>query len=171
MVVGIDYQLVSTGSGANRTHRLSFTFTNPGNDVPIQERFDQMALEIRRAIRNHFRRNDDAREYENPYLIEFQPRSETGSGSNRQRMARNAVRITGEWLMSTYESILHSQDGVGLDGLTVLYLFLFFKTFQDSCSSYWSIDASSTRITRWSKKSGNVTYSKTFNSEGIGRSL
>lgn len=130
MVVGIDYQLVSTGSGANRTHRLSFTFTNPGNDVPIQERFDQMALEIRRAIRNHFRRNDDTREYENPYLIEFQPRSETGSGSNRQRMARNAVRITGEWLMSTYESILHSQDGVGLDGLTVLYLFYFFKLFK-----------------------------------------
>lgn len=162
MVVGIEYELESIGAGINRTHRLSFRFTNAGNNVPIQERFDQMALEIRRTIRNHFRRNNDEREYENPYLIEFQPRSENGSGNNRQITAITAARITGEWLMNTYESILHSQEGIGLDGLTVFFIiFLKLKKLSDSCSSYWSIDAPRSQITRRSETSWNVSYFRT----------
>ena len=113
MVLGIRYNRRRL-QGVNQ-HLLHFTFTNAGNDIPIDQRFDQMASEIRRRIRGHFERDLDA---QHPYLLNFAP-AEDRVGGSRQFPLQRASSITGQFLRQIYDGMLHSQETIGIEGFKV----------------------------------------------------
>jgi hypothetical protein len=95
---------------------FTYTFTNDiGGEYTIQERFDQIAHDIQRTIRDFYSREGDARA-ENPYLITLE-----GDGANgfTQRTVRTINGITGNFLKDSYENILQSNEVIQLEGFKV----------------------------------------------------
>jgi len=98
-------------------YTLVFQF-RPNNDTPILQRFDEMAQQIRLAIRSQFNVVEGGRRDRHPYLLDFIP----ANGLHQVQKTIRAVRsITGEFLFNIYESILQSQDTVTLDGFKVFF--------------------------------------------------
>lgn len=104
------------GEGGRGVHTLTFTFTNRGNDQPIDARFDAVAEDIRRTIRDFFTRAGDERA-EDPYLITMEG---NGPGGFTQRTVRTINGITGAFLRNTYENILHSNEVIEIEGFKVI---------------------------------------------------
>lgn len=105
------------GGNQDRTvNTLYFTFVNGGNAQPIEARFDAVADDIRRTIRDFFNRAGDDRA-EDPYLITMEG---NGPGGFTQRTVRTINAITGAFLRNTYEHILHSNEVIEIEGFTVV---------------------------------------------------
>ena len=115
---GIRFNRTGAGYGLNRVHTLWFTFMNAPNLPNINDRFDQMAAEIRRRITWYFGYALDER---HPFIVEFQP-AENRVGGSRQRTVQRLESVTGEFLMSIYNAILHSQESIDIEGFRVYFL-------------------------------------------------
>jgi hypothetical protein len=98
------------GGNRDRTiNTLYFRFMR-NDDYTIQVRFEQVARDIRRTIRDFFGRRDDGRDYR--YLLTF---------GFAQRPVRTIAGITDDFLMETFENILHSNEAVTLEGFRVFF--------------------------------------------------
>ena len=89
---------------------FSFMAPLPGQELPpTPERFNVMAQQIRTRILVEYANLPEG------YLIDFIPIN----GNTRQIAIRTRAGITGEFLNEMYGGILHSQEGVPIDGFKV----------------------------------------------------
>ena len=109
----IRYQRTKAGRGVDQVHALRFTML--ASPLDINQRFTLLADEIQRRIRHHFNFEPNQ---EHNYLIEFEP-ADDRARNTRQRTVRRINSITGEFLSTIYQAMLHSQDTLDLDGFRV----------------------------------------------------
>jgi hypothetical protein len=168
---GIRFNQTSAQSINGPEHRLWFTFIHNANLPALDVRFERMAERIRWEINYYFQRDPEAN---HPYLIDFIP-SDGGAGGTRQKTVRKANSITGRFLQTIYEAILHSQETVEIDGFKVFFFifyflffyFLFFSNYViDSCSCYRTTNEKSKRCW-WYSTFWFQDDSKTFEEKGI----
>lgn len=96
---------------------LVFTFMAPipGRDLPnIEDRFEEMANQIRTRIQVEYANLPEG------YNIEFIPTD----GTTRSKVIRTRAGITGDFLKRIYESLVHSQETISLDGFKVHFFLL-----------------------------------------------
>lgn len=108
--------------------RLYFQFIITENEQTVEERWETMAAEIRSRLISIFNASPtepagtknqlkipNKNFLENPYLIDFLPARDQSS-SNVQRTFRSVQAITGEYLASVYNDMLHSAETLELVG-------------------------------------------------------